>query len=385
GERRDLGTSMMLTRGFASKAVGEAHARYLELCEAYGASDQIAFAIHGLYHYHFVRAEPGKGHDYGSRFLALAKEAKDDYFLAQAHFAIGGAFLMEGRYPDSRGNLERALQVYSPDRHNRFIREWGYDLGVFCRGFLSHALWHLGFPDKARAASQEAIAIAEAIDHPFSLAVALAYDVLLQQFCRKPQKLLESVSKLEQLCDEYGFKYYKAWAGIMRGWGEAETNAKPEALDHMRSALIALKATNARTRCTLYLSLIAGRLLADNEIDAANEILVQTETLLEGSDERWVAADISRLRGLLEFAQSADAAKAQVHFERARTIARGQSARSLELRAASDQARLLQKNGKVCEARDHLAPLYGWFTEGFDTPDLREAKVLLERLSQACR
>ncbi|MCH7750840.1 MAG: hypothetical protein IH898_01625, partial [Planctomycetes bacterium] len=173
--RRDLGSSMMLTKGFASSAVGEAHARYFELCETYGAHDQIAFALHGLYHYHFVRAEPAQVHTYGSRLLALAKEVNDDYFLAQAHFAIGGAFLMEGQFPQAREYQERSLEIYSRGHHDRFIRDWGYDVGVFCRGFLAHTLWHLGFPDQARATSHEGVALAKAIDHPFSYAVALAY------------------------------------------------------------------------------------------------------------------------------------------------------------------------------------------------------------------
>jgi predicted ATPase/class 3 adenylate cyclase len=379
--RRDLASSMMLTKGFASIAVGEAHARYFELCESYGAQDQIAFALHGLYHYHFVRAEPAQAHTYGARFLALAKEANDDYFLAQAHFAIGGAFLMEGRFPEAREYQERALDIYAQGRHDRFIRDWGYDLGVFCRGFLAHTLWHLGFPDRARAASREGVALAEAIDHPFSRAVALAYDVMLHQFCRMPERLLEVVGRLERLCDEYGFEYYRAWAGILRGWAEATTGSNAEALDDMRAALGALQATDARTRSTLYLCLIAERLLAENDNDAADETLRQAEALLEGSDERWIAAEPSRLRGLLESPRSGDAATADAHLTAAQATARGQSARSLELRAATDRARLLRAQGNRREARRLLSPIYGWFTEGFDTPDLTDAKALLDELA----
>jgi len=379
--RRDLGSSMMLTKGFASSAVGEVHARYFELCKTYGAHDQIAFALHGLFQYHFVRAEPAQVHTYGSRLLALAKEVNDDYFLAQAHFAIGGAFLMEGQFPQAREYQERSLEIYSRGHHDRFIRDWGYDVGVFCRGFLAHTLWHLGFPDQARATSHEGVALAKAIDHPFSYAVALAYDVMLHQFCRMPEQLLEVVGQLEQVCDEYGFEYYQAWAGIMRGWAEATTSPNTEALDDMRAALGDLQATDARTRCTLYLCLIAERLLADDDIGAANEALRQAETLLDGSDERWVAAELSRMRGLLESVQSGDAAKAHAHLKSAQATASGQSARSLELRAATDQARLLRAQGNSVEARRLLAPIYGWFTEGLDTPDLKDAKALLDDLT----
>ena len=379
--RRDLGSSMMLTKGFASSAVGRAHARYFELCETYGAHDQIAFALHGLYHYHFVRAEPAQAHSYGHRFLDLAKEVNDDYFLAQAHFAIGGALLMQGQFSQAREYQERSLEIYSRGDHDRFVRDWGYDLGVFCRGFLAHTLWHLGFADQARATSHQGVARAKAIAHPFSHAVALSYDVMLIQFCRMPEKLLEVVGQLEQVCDEYGFAYYRAWAGIMRGWAEAATGPKTEALDDMHAALGDLQATDARTRCTYYLCLIAERLLADDDAAAANEALRQAETILEGSDERWIAAEISRNRGLLECVPSGDAAKAHAHLRAAQATASSQSARILELRAATDRARLLRAQGDSMEARQLLAPIHGWFTEGLDTPDLKDAKALSDELA----
>jgi predicted ATPase len=379
--RRDLGSSLMLTKGFASVAVGEAHARYFELCEAYGARDQIAFALHGLYHYHFVRAEPAQGHGYGRHLLTLAKEVNDVYFLAQAHFAIGGAFLMEGRFPQARSYLDRALEIYAQGDHAGFTREWGYDVGVFCRGFLAHTLWHLGFPDQARAMSQEAITLAKDIEHPFCQAVALAYDVMLHQLCRMPEPLLEVVGELEQLCHQYGFEYYQAWAGILRGWAEAALRSRAQALNAMQAAFGEFQATDARTRCTLYLCLIAELLLADDDIAAADETLRQGETLLEGSDERWVASELSRMRGRLVFAQSGNAAKALDHLEAAQAIARGQSSRSLELRAAMERARLLREQGNKEEARQLLAPLYDWFTEGLDTPDLRNAETLLAELA----
>ena len=378
--RRDLGSSMMVTQGFASRAVGETHQRYIELCESYGAHDQIAFALHGLYHYHFVRAEPVQGHTYGNRFLALAKDLDDDYFLAQAHFAIGGAFLMEGKFPQSLEQLERALEIYVRDSHSRFIQDWGYDLGVFCRCFLAHTLWHLGFPDRARAVSSEAVNLAKEIDHPFSSAVAMAYEIMLQQFCRMPARLLETVGQLERLCEEYDFKYYQAWAGIMRGWAESTLGSDAEALENMRRALAALQATDARTRCTLYLCLIAERHLAIDDIGPADETLRRAEDMLDGSEERWVAAELSRVRGLVEFKRHGEVSKAQGHLEEALRIAGEHSARSQALRAATDRARMLQAQGDGEGARRLLAPIYGTFTEGFDTPDLKVAKDLLDQL-----
>ncbi|MEE9534333.1 MAG: hypothetical protein V3W06_07930, partial [Acidimicrobiia bacterium] len=320
-------------------------------------------------------------HTYGHRFLALAREVNDDYFLAQAHFAIGGAFLMKGQFSQAREYQERSLEIYSHGHHDRFIRDWGYDLGVFCRGFLAHTLWHLGFPDQARAISHEGVAQAKAIGHPFSYAVALSYHVMLLQFCRMPEQLLEVVGQLEQVCDEYGFEYYRAWAGIMRGWAEATTSPNTKALDAMHAALGDLQATDARTRCTYYLCLIAERLLADDDVGAANEALRQAETTLDGSDERWIAAELSRMRGLLECVQSGDAAKAHTHLTAAQATASGQSARTLELRAATDRARMLRAQGNSMEARRLLAPIYGWFTEGLDMPDLKDAKALLDELA----
>jgi predicted ATPase len=167
----------------------------------------------------------------------------------------------------------------------------------------------------------------------------------------------------------------------MRGWAEATTSPNTEALDDMHAALGDLQATDARTRCTYYLCLIAERLLADDDVGAANEVLRQAESILEGSDERWISAELSRMRGLLEHVQSGDAAKAHAHLTAAQATASGQSARTLELRAATDRARLLRDQGNSMEARRLLAPIYDWFTEGFDAPDLRDAKALLDELA----
>jgi predicted ATPase len=149
----------------------------------------------------------------------------------------------------------------------------------------------------------------------------------------------------------------------------------------MRTALGHLQATDARTRGTYYLCLIAERLLADGDVGAANESLARAEIMLEGSDERWVAAELSRVRGLLEAVQGGVDAKADTHLAAAQAIANGQSARMLELRVATDRARILLAQGNGVEARQLLAPLYGWFTEGFDTPDLKDAKALLDELA----
>jgi predicted ATPase len=243
-------------------------------------------------------------------------------------------------------------------------------------------LWGLGYPDQAVQRSREALALAQEVHHPFSIALAQAYAAMLQQLCRERHTANEHAEVALTVCTEQGFAYYLAWATIIQGWALAETGRREEGIAQMHQGLTTLQATGGGLRIPYYLTLLAK---ADGEAARAEEglrLLVEASCHLDKTQERWVEAKLCRLRGDLLLAVSPDNhLAAEACFHQALDIARHQQAKSLELRAATSLARLWQSQDKRQEAYDLLSPVYEWFTEGFDTADLQEAKTLLQELA----
>jgi predicted ATPase len=243
-----------------------------------------------------------------------------------------------------------------------------------------HALWCLGYPDQALAMSREALALAQKLSHPFSLAVALAYAAMLHQFRREPQAVHEQAEAAVALCTEQGFAYYLAWGTTMQGWARVVQGQGELGIAQTRQGLDALRATGAALRLPYYFALLAEACGQTGQ--AAEGLALLAEALAHKSGETWMEAELYRLKGELLLSLAADNyTEAAGCFHQALTTARRQQAKSWELRAAMSLARLWQQQGRRQEAREVLAPVYGWFTEGFDTADLQEAKALLEELS----
>jgi predicted ATPase len=243
-------------------------------------------------------------------------------------------------------------------------------------------LWVLGYADQALKMGDEALSLAQELSHPFSLARGLMWDTQLRQFRREAQAVREQAEAAITVATEQGFPLMLAQAPIMRGWAMAMHGQGEEGIKQIRQGLDAWKATGAGMSMTYFLALLAEAHGIVGRPEEGLTPLAEALTLVDKTGEHFWEAELYRLKGELLLARSAkNHTEAETCFQKALDVARRQEAKSLELRAAMSLSRLWQQQGKKREARELLAEVYGWFTEGFDTVDLKEAKELLKEIS----
>jgi predicted ATPase len=379
-----LGLALMATKGQASEEVKETYTQAHSLCQQLGETSRLFVVLWGLLSFHVVRAELQSAWDVGMQLLDLAQHQCDPAYLLVAHWALGQTAMFLGDFIPARDHLEQGLSLYSPQHDNSldFLLGFPGDLGVFCLCFVSHALWHLGYPEQALKRIQEALTLAQNLAHPFSRALALDYAAMLYQFRRASHMVRESAEMAMTLCREYGFVYYLAWGTMMQGWALTAQGQAEEGLAQMRHGFTAIEATGAKLRQPYYLALMVEAHAQAGQHEAGLTLLAEALAGVSTYRECWREAELHCLNGELLLQQSSDnTPEAEISFQLAITIARRQSAKSLELRAANSLARLWQFQDKRQDPYDLLAPVYEWFTEGFDTADLIEAKQLLNELS----
>jgi len=342
-----------------------------------------------------VRSELNAACDVAGQLASLAEREPDSTLRLVTHWAFGQTLLFQGEFAPAREHLEQGIGLYDRREHHGLGLRAGFpgDLGVFCHCFAAHTRWHLGYPDQALQHIQQALMLAEELAHPYSCALALAYAAMLYQFRREPHLTREAAKRAIGLCEEQGFPYYLAWVTIMKGWALTAQEQGKEGQAEMRRGLGAIGATGARLRQPYYLALLAEVCGQTGEVGAAVKMLAEALGAAHHHGECWHEAELHRLKGELLIGRQASRARrsqpggcrtvdTQVErcFHHALAIARRQHAKSLELRAAMSLARLWQRQGKRADAHDLLAPIYSWFTEGFDTADIRDAKALLGEL-----
>jgi predicted ATPase len=376
-----LGTSLKATKGWAAPEVEQAYTRARELCRQGGEAVQLFPVLWGLFGFYLVRAELQTTRELGEQLLSLAQRGQDPTRLLQAHLALGQTLFLLGETAAARPQLEECLSLYDPQQHRAYAFLYGSDPGVFSLSWVAHALWHLGFPDQAITRSHEALALAQELSHPFSLALALDYAAMVHQFRRERHAVQARVEAAMALCKEQGFAYYAAWATIMQGWALCEQGRGEEGMMQMRQGLAALQATGGEVRYPYYLALLAEAYGRARQVGEGLAVLGEALAAVHNTGECWWEAELYRLKGELLLGSAEQDTDATSCFHQALNIARRQQAKALELRAAMSLSRLWQQQGQRAEARALLAPIYGWFTEGFDTADLQEAKTLLEALA----
>jgi predicted ATPase len=258
----------------------------------------------------------------------------------------------------------------------------GRDPAVFCTTQLAFALWLLGYPDHALAKSTQALSLARDLGHPFTLVIALHMAATLHQLRREPQLAESREDAVMALSAERELSYWSWFASIIRGWAVAEQERGAEGIAQIREGLAAVRAGGTELSLPWGLALLAEALGNENQGEEALNVLGEALAVSRANGDLMYEAEIYRLKGeLLASSGAEDRGEAESCFRRAIEIARGQQAKSWELRAVTSLARLLQKQAKENEAREMLAEIYGWFNEGFDTADLKEAKALFDALS----
>jgi class 3 adenylate cyclase/predicted ATPase len=391
-----LGPVLITTKGYTALEVKHTYARALELCRQMGETPQLFPVLRGLQVFYFVRAELRTARELSEQLFTLAQRVQDLALLMGAHFALGQTLFYMGELISAREHLEQSIALYDPQQY-RSLSWAGAHPAVQCLSFGAYGLWLLGYPDQAFKRSQEALTLAQELSHPLTLALALNWAAMLHLLCREGQAARERAEALIALSTEQGFPSYFVTGTFFRGGGLAQQGQVEEGITQMRQGMTAWRATGAEIGRP---SLLARLAEAQGKVGQAEEGLAAvTEALahVHKSGERIFEAELYRLKGELVLQSAVHSpqseipnpqhptpstqSEAEACFHKAIEIARKQQAKSLELRATVSLARLWQSQGKKDEAHQMLAETYDWFTEGFDTKDLQEAKALLEELS----
>ena len=278
------------------------------------------------------------------------------------------------------------MSLYRPDEHRDSALHYGQDIGVTAFVQLSWALWHRGHPDQSARAADRALALSRQLGHAHTLAHALYFAGMAAVFARDVATVYAHSNDCVALASEHGFPYWAARGRILQGWADAQRGEATTGIALIRDGLAATEATGAGARAPLILTLLAEALALAGKIEEGLAALDDALAKAAISGVRGSNAEIHRLHGeLTGRLPHPDPAKAEDSFRTALAIAREQGTRGYELRAATSLARLWRERGRWDEARELLAPLYGSFTEGFDTPDLKDAKALLDELAPPTR
>jgi TOMM system kinase/cyclase fusion protein len=377
-----LGIPLVLTKGHAAPEVEAIYVRARTLCQQLGDTPQLFSALLGLRRFYLMRGELRTAHELGEQLLHLAERFDDPGLLVRAHMMLAEILLWLGEFARARAHAEQGIACYDPQQHRAQAFLYGNDPGVCCRSFAALALWVLGYPDQAQQRSEEALAWAQELAHPFSLAFALQHAARLHQLRREEALTQARAEATIALATEQGFVLWLAHAPVVRGWALAEQGRAAEGLAQIRQGIAARQAIGVELQQPYHLAVLADAYGKVGQPEEGLRVLTEAQTAAQAIGERFYEAELSRLTGELLRAQSSENhPAAEACFQQALDIARHQQAKSLELRAAMSLARLWQQQGKPAEARELLAPIYGWFTEGFDTADLQEAKALLEALA----
>jgi predicted ATPase len=335
-----------------------------------------------LWVFYHTRAELHTARERGEELLRLAQQLDDPLLLTQAHHALGITLMHMGRFAEASHHFEQGWVLYIPAHHQPHMQLSVYDPGMACCGFAALTLWLLGYPEQAVQRTDESLTRSKALNHPYTLAGALCVAAMHAQWRRESSVALEQTNTLITLCHEQGFLYFLAWGMIIRGWALSAQGQRSEGLAQLRKGLAAYRSTGAVVFSIYWCAILAETLGETNQIleglGALNEAFVMVRT----HEERLWEAELYRLKGVFLLAQAeVTSSEAEVYLQQALAIARRQQAKSLELRAATSLAKWWQSQGRRQSAYNLLAPVYNWFTEGFDTADLIEAKSVLDELS----
>jgi predicted ATPase len=377
-----LGIQLQIAQGYAAAEAEPAFARASELCEQLQEPQLLFTVLRGLWAYHEVRAALGKSRPLADRLLALAEGAADPVQMVQARVALTATSLCQGDPAATRQHVKQGVAYYEPKRHIFQYHLYAQDPKVAFLAIGAVALWLLGFPDQAAEDSRQAIALGRELGQPNTLALALHFGAILRQYRRETPGVRENAEATTAIAIEHGFTFWHAASQIMHGWVEVEQGAGASGVAHLREGLGAYAATGGATYRTYFLALLAEALGREGQYEEGLAVLAEAQEQADATGEGFHRAELHRLQGELLRRQPAASSdrEAEVCFRQALDMARRQEVRSLELRAAMSLTRLCHKQGRQAEARPLLAACYGWFTEGFDTPDLQEAKVLLDQI-----
>ena len=382
-------TPLIHVKGYAAqetKAAVERARLLIEQAKALGEppEDQLLLfsVLFGFWAANIVAFNGDICRDLATQFLALADKQGAIVPLLMAHRVMGISLVYTADIAEARAHLEQAVALYDPAEHRPLASRFVADARTHALSYQSWALWLLGYPDAARAVSHRAISDAREIAQAATLMNTLTLTCFTHIFCGNYAAAKAQADELVTMSEEKNSLYWKALGMVLQGLLSALTGEAADTVRIISSGISAYRSTGATNIMVLPLSYLARAHAELGQIDDAWRCIGEAMTAVQTSKERWCEGDIHRIAGQIALIlPERNATKAEVYFERALLVARAQQAKSWELRAAMSMARLWRDQGKPQQARELLAPVYGWFTEGFNTRDLQEAKALLEELA----
>jgi class 3 adenylate cyclase/predicted ATPase len=375
-----LGAALRFVKGQAAPEMGQAYSRARELWERLDFPAEYLQILYGQIRYHAYRGEFDLAQRLSEDLLRLSRQRNDSVGLVLGHQSSARDLMLVGRFAGSRSHAEEALALYDPISHRVRLPGIGDDPRVISQAFLGINFFCLGFPDQGLARSKAAIAEARRLADPPSMAVSLALGARLVSLVGDEAIFGQWVEQLLAIATEQAFPYFRAQGTIFRGWVKVKNGDVEEGISLLRSGSNAFRATGAELWLPYFSALMAAACEIAGQLEEAAVLLDDTLQIVEKTGERWLEAELRRQKGQLLLRQG-NSEPAEQLYRKALGIAQEQGAKLWELRAAASLARLCCDQGRHREARGLLAPIYGWFTEGFDTRDLKDAKALLNELS----
>jgi class 3 adenylate cyclase/predicted ATPase len=377
--RSSLGAALHAVKGYAAPETGRAYARARELWEQLGSPTEFLQVPYGQSNYHMGRGELDLARRLDEDLLRLSRERNDSAGLVLGHLSSGRDLMLVGRFTPSQSHFEEVIAHYDPNSHRSLSHQEANYPRVASQAYSAIVLFCLGFPNQALAQSSAAIAEALRLAHPPSLALSLSLGTLPLALVGDNLALDKRADQLVEVATEQGFPVWRAVGTVHRGWVMVGNGDVAEGISLLRSGSAAYRATGTEMWTTHFLALQARACEIAGQNEDALTMLDEALQIVERTGGRWLAAELERHKGQLRLRLGQSEA-AEDLYRKALSIAVEQEAKLWELRAAASLARLRLDQGRRTEARDLLAPVYGWFTEGFDTADLKEAKALLDEL-----
>ena len=378
----------MHVKGYGAPETKAAVARVrtlIEQAEQLGESPDdpslLLSALFGQWIVNFISFDGDVVRELAARFLALGEKERTAVPLIVGHRTMGSALALMGDLVQARAHYDEALALYRPAEHRRLMTRFGQDLRVTCLGFRSMALWLLGYPRTALKDADDALKEARQIEHAATLMFTLNFPILVNTYCGNYEAADELLKELAALAEEKGAPFRKAEGVLRRGYVLTLTGHAAKAVEMVSDGIALWRSAGSTIFTPEHEFMLAIAHADSGQFDDARHCISKAMTAMQATKERWCEAEVHRVAGEIALkSPERDVPKAQAYFEHSLTVARAQQAKSWELRTAMSMARLLRDQRKVQAARALLAPIYDWFTEGFDTSDLRQAKALLGEL-----
>jgi predicted ATPase len=382
-QRRELQLQVALAgpltalRGYADPEVAQTYNRARELCRLLGDAPQLFPVLHGLYRFYIVKGELRTSREVGEQLLAIADRAQDPALLLEAHRALGTPLIYSGEFARALDHLDRALAIYDPNSHRSHIVLYGADPGLACNAWRAIALWLSGRPDEAVHATERSLTIAGELNHPFSLAYARILAGWLHQYRREPESVRAHAEAAIAISTEHNLALWLAIGTMLRGWARAASGEVADGITEIRAGLDGFRATGGVLNLPHFLSLLAEAHGFAGQPTEALAVVSEALSVVAHQGDKCYEAELNRLEGVLLLQQGRPDAQAEECFDQALEIARAQNALSLELRAATSLAELCARTDRGEEGRVRLREVLDRFTEGFETPDLTQARAAL--------